>query len=338
MGTVRKGKRNRNQELYHADNRRFVDNAWKDSLLEENQGITYCGVNAHWQNGIAERRIRDLKEQSRTMLIHAEHHWPDAVNTSLWPYAMGNACHIFNDAPALKGTHKNRTPSEVFSGINIAAETRHHHTFGCPVYVTATQIQAGKSLPAWMSRAKVGINHIISPTHARSVALVLSLKTGLVSPQFHVKHDDLFQATGRKVGRFGLPTSHWQTLAGFRKGTISVVKQEDPAERLTKELPRAASPKKGDANVVGNGDITVEGKAPIDETDDAMIEIDPDPGEDDGEVSINQIEPSQGVPPVTTRSGRKVIMTTRMQESHYQGAKKWVSWAALALRCWKNGN
>jgi hypothetical protein len=52
----------------HADNGRFVDNAWKDSLLEENQGITYCGVNAHWQNGIAERRIRDLKEQSQTML------------------------------------------------------------------------------------------------------------------------------------------------------------------------------------------------------------------------------------------------------------------------------
>jgi hypothetical protein len=37
---------------YHADNGRFVDNAWKDSLLEENQGITYCGVNAHWQTGL----------------------------------------------------------------------------------------------------------------------------------------------------------------------------------------------------------------------------------------------------------------------------------------------
>jgi hypothetical protein len=68
---------------YHADNGRFADNAWKEALLEENQAITYCGVNAHWQNGIAERRIRDLKEQSRTMLLHAEHHWPDAICTSL---------------------------------------------------------------------------------------------------------------------------------------------------------------------------------------------------------------------------------------------------------------
>jgi hypothetical protein len=158
------------------------------------------------------------------MLIHAEHHWPDAVNTSMWPYAMWNACHIFNDAPTLKPPHKDRTPTEVFSGTNVAAEARHHHTFGCSVYVTAAQIQAGKSLPAWTSRAKVGINLGISPTHARSVALVLGLKTGLVSPQFHVKHDDLSETSGYKVGQFGLPTSRWQALAGFTKGTVSVTK------------------------------------------------------------------------------------------------------------------
>ncbi len=40
---------------YHADTGRLVDNAWKDVLDQENQGIFYCGVNAHWQNGIVER-------------------------------------------------------------------------------------------------------------------------------------------------------------------------------------------------------------------------------------------------------------------------------------------
>jgi hypothetical protein len=52
---------------YHADTGRFVDNAWKGALAKENQGITYCGVNAHRQNGVAERRIRDLKEQAQSM-------------------------------------------------------------------------------------------------------------------------------------------------------------------------------------------------------------------------------------------------------------------------------
>jgi hypothetical protein len=40
----------------------FVDNAWRQSLNQEKQGITYCGVDAHWKNGIAKRLIPDLKE------------------------------------------------------------------------------------------------------------------------------------------------------------------------------------------------------------------------------------------------------------------------------------
>jgi hypothetical protein len=36
-----------NIQHYHADNGRFVDNTWKDGAARENQGITYCGVNAH---------------------------------------------------------------------------------------------------------------------------------------------------------------------------------------------------------------------------------------------------------------------------------------------------
>jgi hypothetical protein len=139
---------------YHADNGRFVDNAWVDSLDEEGQGITYCGVNAHWQNGIAERRIWDLKDQARTMLLHAQHNWPEANSTNLWPYALRTAGDIFNDAPTLNGAHKDSTPHEVFTGTRSPVEVRHHHTFGCPVYVTATPLQQGKSLPWWMARAR----------------------------------------------------------------------------------------------------------------------------------------------------------------------------------------
>jgi hypothetical protein len=215
---------------YHADNGRFVDNAWKNAFLEENQGITYYGVNVHWQNGIAERRIRDLKEQSRTMLLHAEHHSPDALCTSLWPYAMRTACQVFNDAPTLKGDHKERTPEEVFSGTSISAEVRHHHTFGCLAYVTANAIQLGKSLPTWMSRARVSVFIGISPTHARSVSLILSLKTGLTSPQFHVKHDDYFETTDSRAGRYGLPRSKCQELAGLTKKVALPTKEKAHAQ------------------------------------------------------------------------------------------------------------
>jgi len=47
---------------YHADNGRFADKAFVMDTRQKLQGLTYCGVHAHFQNGIAERRIRDLQE------------------------------------------------------------------------------------------------------------------------------------------------------------------------------------------------------------------------------------------------------------------------------------
>jgi hypothetical protein len=58
----------------------------------------------------------------------------------------------------------------------------------------------------------VAINLGQSPQHARSVALVLSLLTGYVSAQFHLKHDDFFE-TVRDVN--AMPQSKWQELAQF---------------------------------------------------------------------------------------------------------------------------
>jgi hypothetical protein len=45
---------------YHCDNGQFADNAFKNSCRAKGQQLTFCGVNAHFQNGIAEKAIRDL--------------------------------------------------------------------------------------------------------------------------------------------------------------------------------------------------------------------------------------------------------------------------------------
>jgi hypothetical protein len=49
---------------YHCDNGRFADNAFKNSCSTKRQQLTFCGVNAHFQNGIAEKAIRDLRESA----------------------------------------------------------------------------------------------------------------------------------------------------------------------------------------------------------------------------------------------------------------------------------
>jgi len=55
---------------YHCDNGCFHDNTFKQACHNARQQLTFCGVNAHFQNGIAERSIRDLSESVRKQLLH----------------------------------------------------------------------------------------------------------------------------------------------------------------------------------------------------------------------------------------------------------------------------
>jgi hypothetical protein len=99
---------------YHCDNGRFADNAWKQSCEASRQRLTFCGVNANFQNGIVERAIRDLLESARKQLLHARARWPAAVHFALWPYALRNAALLHNSLPVLEdGTSR----LELFSSI-----------------------------------------------------------------------------------------------------------------------------------------------------------------------------------------------------------------------------
>ncbi len=63
---------------YHCDNGQFADNAWKQSCKASCQQLTFCGVNANFQNGIAERAIWDRQRapaSSYSMLVLAGQQW-----------------------------------------------------------------------------------------------------------------------------------------------------------------------------------------------------------------------------------------------------------------------
>ena len=57
---------------YHADNGRFAENMFMKDVKINGQTISFAGVNAHFQNGVAEKRIRDLQDKARTTLLHAK--------------------------------------------------------------------------------------------------------------------------------------------------------------------------------------------------------------------------------------------------------------------------
>ncbi|KAL7484859.1 hypothetical protein ACHAW6_010465, partial [Cyclotella cf. meneghiniana] len=163
---------------YHCDNGRFADNAFKQHAEQQQQTLTFCGINAHFQNGIAERAIRDLTEAAWKQLLHAKARWPKCIHLALWPYAMRCALHIYNTAPVLEdGTSR-------------------------------------KTLPKWSPRARLGVNLGPSPHHVQNVNLVLNIDTGLCSPQFHCRNDDFFETIDLNKPDT-MMSSSWQILAGL---------------------------------------------------------------------------------------------------------------------------
>ena len=66
---------------YHADNGRFADNKWRKACADNDQELTFCGVNAHFQNGIAERSHPRVTRASK-----------DNVNTCQQTMADNSQC------------------------------------------------------------------------------------------------------------------------------------------------------------------------------------------------------------------------------------------------------
>ena len=191
---------------YHCDNGRFADAAFIRAVELSQQTISFCGVGAHHQNGIAERRIRDITETTRTTLLHACHRWPGAVTTNLWPQALKNAVNLRNSLPR---QYDAGSPLSKFAATTIKPNLKDFHPFGCPVYVLEAPLQTRAPFPKWAERSRVGVYLCHSPRHASSVPLILNTQTGLVSPQFHCVYDDAFDTVNNDAKFVSL----WQQKA-----------------------------------------------------------------------------------------------------------------------------
>ena len=55
---------------YHCNNGRFSDNLFKQGRHDAHQKLIFCGVNTHFQNGIAKRNIHDLSMSAHKLLLH----------------------------------------------------------------------------------------------------------------------------------------------------------------------------------------------------------------------------------------------------------------------------
>jgi hypothetical protein len=110
---------------------------------------------------------------------------------------------------------------QIFSNTKVMMNPKYYHPFGCPVFILDNALQHNGPFHKWKEHSRVRIYLGQSPAHSRNVALVLDRRTGLVSPQFHVKYDLSFHSVMQDTF-----DSKWQERAGF-------IKQEPAPKRKT---------------------------------------------------------------------------------------------------------
>ena len=175
---------------YHSDNGTFASAAFKQDCDQQGQKYTFSGVGAHHQNGVAERNIQTVACWARASMIHAAMRWPAKAAVKYWPMAISYAVWVFNRLPQVD---TGVTPNEIWSESRSSHEDfRRAHVFGCPVYVLDPKLQDGHKIPKWDPRARLGMFLGYSDVHSSLVPLVLNVRTGKISPQYHVIFDDEF--------------------------------------------------------------------------------------------------------------------------------------------------
>ena len=195
---------------FHTDNGIFVEEGFKRDVSNNNQTISYCGVGAHFQNGISEAAIKQLTGKSRIILIHAKHRWPEVIHPCLWPFALKQAEFNLN---SLRQRKSGKPRAKSFRAMHNKINSRHYHTFVCPVYVLDARLQGAIFIPKWNEQVRVGAYVGRSPIHAGNVSLILNLSTGHVSPQFHVVFDKSF-STVPSLKNGSIPAS-WKFICKY---------------------------------------------------------------------------------------------------------------------------
>ena len=160
-------------------------------IHDNEQFITFSGVGAHHQNGVAERAIRTVVTWARTMLLHAQLRWPDATSPESWPMAMEHASHLINVIPNInEGLSPEEKFARAFKSTNRLTDLP---VWGCPTCVLEPTLQDGKKLPKWRPRSRRGQFVGFSILHASNVPLVRNITTGSIGPQYHVVYDNWFE-------------------------------------------------------------------------------------------------------------------------------------------------
>ena len=197
---------------FRLDNHPFGAREFREDLDDFGQTISFSGVGAHHQNGVAERAQSTVMSWTRSQLLHQLLHWPEGYSDDLWPFALENAVYVWNHLP---DRTSGLSPLEKFTGKKIPTTFGPLSTtrvWGCPSFVLDPTLQDGRKLPKFKKRSRCGVYLGKSLSHSNSVGLILNPETGHISPQFHVVYDELYSTVFGRITDEVFDTAGWNQL------------------------------------------------------------------------------------------------------------------------------
>jgi hypothetical protein len=134
------------------------------------------------------------------------------LDLKLWPFALDHAIFLWNN---ILNSDTRLAPIEVFTSTKFQnyKHLERCNVWGRPVFVLDPALQDGNTIPKWNQRSIVGMYLGNSPVHSSTVARVLNLRTGYITAQYHIVHDDLFSTVHNDGTALGLLTPEfWNGL------------------------------------------------------------------------------------------------------------------------------
>ncbi len=127
---------------------------------------------------------------AQTFMVHFFLHWTErgVDNHSLWSFAVKHLVWLYNRFP---NWESGITPMEhVTCDRSDHCVIFHAPDWGCPVFVLEPKLQNDQKLPKWNRLSRMGQFLGFSDEHSSLVSNVRNLRTGYISPQYHLLFDD----------------------------------------------------------------------------------------------------------------------------------------------------
>ena len=92
-------------KAFRSDNGIYKAAEFRAEIHDNDQHITYYGVGAHHQNGVAEIYIRTMVEKMRTVLPNAYARWPSPISMEYWTFSFRHFVNQRNSTPRFGAVH-----------------------------------------------------------------------------------------------------------------------------------------------------------------------------------------------------------------------------------------